>query len=405
MYCDVERSQVLSVNDVNSVYHVPLLLHSQGLIGAVSEELRLDKLIATPALIKRGSEAWKAWKEITIAQDQHHEIVSIAIVGKYCHAPDTYHSIVKSLEHSSMACSRRLKVILVDAEQLENATKSSPTEDYLKAWQDIRTADGVLIPGGFGERGCEGMISAIKVCREKNKPFLGICLGLQLATVEFARNKCNLPMATSAEFNAETAEPLVIHMPEVSREHFGATMRLGLRPTIFQPGSEWSKMYNLYRHGQDSSIPTINGSDGDVKSPSVNGSSNDVSIANGAAVRVPPRSTEASPLIINERHRHRYEVNPIYVEQLEQAGLRFIGRDESGQRMEILELRNHPYFVGVQFHPEYLSRVLKPSKPFLGFVAASAGMLPEVLSGKRQRATSMGYGGANLVDRMEGVRI
>ena len=405
LYCDVEPSQVLSVVDQASLYHVPLLLESQGLIRAVSEDLRLDRLTVTPSLMKRGDQAWNAWKELTYSQDHLYKSVCIALCGKYTDHPDSYHSVVKALEHASMACSRKLKIITVNAEHLEDATKSSSPKDHYKAWQDIHTADGVLIPGGFGERGCEGMISAIKACREEEIPFLGICLGLQLATIEFARHECNLPLAASAEFNAEAAEPLVIHMPEIDKKTMGATMRLGLRPTMFQAGSEWSKVYKIYRYGQSPSLPAANGINGDIKPPSVNGSANDISTANGAAVEVPPPSTEVSPLTINERHRHRYEVNPAYVEQLEEAGLSFVGRDEFGQRMEILELKDHKYFVGVQFHPEYLSRVLKPSKPFLGFVAASAGMLPEVLSGKRQRASSTGYAAADLADGIGGVRI
>ena len=166
-----------------------------------------------------------------------------------------------------------------------------------------------------------------------------------------------------------------------------------MRPTHFQPGSEWSKLYNLYKNDPGSSIPPINGnppsdtfSNGAVSS-TMNGAPNNVSTANGTAVQEPSPSADPSPLIINERHRHRWEVNPAYVEKLESAGLNFIGRDDSGKRMEILELKDHPYFVGVQFHPEYLSRVLRPSKPFLGLVAASAGILPEILSGKSGRAS------------------
>ena len=132
----------------------------------------------------------------------------------------------------------------------------------------------------------------------------------------------------------------------------------------------------------------------DVTSPPTNGSSNHVSTANGTAVHEHPPSSEPSPLIINERHRHRWEVNPAYVEMLEDAGMNFVGRDDSGKRMEILELKDHPFFVGVQFHPEYLSRVLRPSKPFLGLVAASAGILPEIMSGKGRRASSMENGEA-----------
>ena len=149
-----------------------------------------------------------------------------------------------------------------------------------------------------------------------------------------------------------------------------------MRPTHFQPGSEWSKLYNLYRNDPGSSIPLANGISQSDTSNQI------VSTANGTAVEEPSPSSGPSPLIINERHRHRWEVNPAFVEELESAGMNFVGRDDSGKRMEILELKDHPFFVGVQFHPEYLSRVLRPSKPFLGLVAASAGILPEIMSGK-----------------------
>lgn len=402
LYCDVERSQVVSVTDVASLYHVPLLLESQGLIKLVSEVLRLDLVNLSPSLVRRGGQTWNAWKELTISQDHLYNSVSIALVGKYTDHPDSYHSVVKSLEHAAMACSRKLVLITVDAEHLEETTAISAPKEFHKAWHQIYEADGILIPGGFGERGCEGMISAIKTCRENKKPFLGVCLGLQLATIEFARNKCNLPEAKSEEFNAEAAVQMIKFMPEIDRTTMGASMRLGNRPTIFQPGSEWSKIYQLYREDSSSSIPTTNGttttalSNGKSETLSLHGTS----IANGTAVKIPPASSDASPLIIHERHRHRYEVNPDYVKQLERAGLNFVGRDDSGQRMEVLELKEHPYFVGVQFHPEYLSRVLRPSKPFLGLVAASAGILSEVTEGKKRRASSMG-----LVDEMNGVRI
>ena len=148
-----------------------------------------------------------------------------------------------------------------------------------------------------------------------------------------------------------------------------------MRPTHFQPSSEWSKLYNLYRNDPSSSIPPAKGiSPSDTLSSDVR----------------PSPSSDSSALVINERHRHRWEVNPAYVETLESAGLNFVGRDDSGKRMEILELKDHPFFVGVQFHPEYLSRVLRPSKPFLGLVAASAGILPEILSGKGGRVNLMG---------------
>lgn len=423
LYCDVERSQVVSVTDVASLYHVPLLLESQGLISLVSEVLRLDLVKPSTWLIKRGGQTWNAWKELTMSQDHIYESISIALVGKYTDHPDSYHSVVKSLEHAAMACSRKLNLINVDSEHLEEATAASSPKEFHKAWHQIHQAQGILIPGGFGERGCEGMIAAIKTCREKRIPFLGVCLGLQLATIEFARSICNLPQAISAEFDTESAVPteldvdaavpteigskrgvhVIVHMDEIDRTTMGANMRLGNHPTIFQRGSEWSKIYQLYGEDLCSAIPTTNGttttttlSSGDSRSSSLNGTctANDTS-----AVPTPPSSSDSDPLTIYERHRHRYEVNPKYVDQLERAGLHFVGRDESGKRMEVLELKDHPYFVGVQFHPEYLSRVLRPSKPFLGLVAASAGILPEFTSGKGRRASSMPLSG------MEGVRI
>lgn len=178
------------------------------------------------------------------------------------------------------------------------------------------------------------MIAAARWARTNNIPYLGICLGMQIAVIEYARNVLHIENAESAEMHAEASEPLIIFMPEGSKTHLGGTMRLGIRPTLFQPGSEWSHLRQLY----------------------------------GEAVQ------------ILERHRHRYEVNPDYVDRLTDAGLNFVGRDDSGERMQIFELKDHPWFVGVQFHPEYLSRVLNPSKPYLGFVAASAGVLNQFLS-------------------------
>lgn len=395
LYCDVERSQVVAVSDVSSLYRVPLLLESQGLTEQLIDVLRLEQDTISPLLVSKGSQTWNSWKSLTISRDHFFKEVRIVLVGKYTDHPDAYHSVVKALEHAAMACSRKLIRIDVHSGHLEAAAETHSPAAYHEAWHKVCTADGVVVPGGFGVRACEGMISAIKSCREKNTPFLGICLGLQLAAIEFARNKCGLLQADSTEFQANAAVPLIIEMPEIDKTTMGATMRLGLRPTHFLPGSEWSKVYNLYRNDPGSSMPTTNGtaplatSTSDIASSSINGFSNHSSTANGTAVEVPSPPAGSSPLIINERHRHRWEVNPAFVETLESAGMDFIGRDDSGKRMEILELKDHPYFVGVQFHPEYLSRVLRPSKPFLGLVAASAGILPEVLSGKGRRSSMM----------------
>lgn len=194
---------------------------------------------------------------------------------------------------------------------------------------------------------------------------------MQVAVVEYARHVCSLDAASSVEFNEQTKEPVVIHMPEIDRTTMGATQRLGLRPTHFGQDTQWSKIRALY---SEPSPPVTNGA---TNEPRANGTLEE-SLTNGATTCTPP-PTPPSPLIINERHRHRYEVNPAYVDRLTKAGLHFIGKDDKEERMEILELKDHRWFVGVQFHPEYLSRVLKPSKPYLGFVAASAGVLQQVM--------------------------
>jgi CTP synthase len=233
-----------------------------------------------------------------------------------------------------MACSRKLNLIWVDASHLEKATSVSAPEIYHKAWHEVCTADGILVPGGFGHRGTEGMIAAAHWARTKPKPFLGICLGMQIAVIEFARNVCNIPKAGSIELDERTPDPVVIFMPEIDQVNLGGTMRLGLRPTIFQPETSWSQLRSLYGASHDS---------------------------------------------INERHRHRYKVNPEYIDCLRDGGLEFIGKDDKGEHLEILEVKGHPWFIGIQFHAEFRSFVLAPSKPYLGFVAASSGVLGEVV--------------------------
>lgn len=334
MFCQVEPSQVIAVHDVESTYHVPLLLEQQGLVTQLRELFRLDTYSISPALVTKGQQTWHDWNVLTGSQERflESEKVTIALVGKYTNLHDSYLSVIKSLEHSAMACHRKLNLVWVDASNLEKATLDASPESYHKAWHELCTADGVLVPGGFGHRGTEGMVAAANWARTKPKPYLGICLGMQLAVIEFARNVCGLKAAGSVELDAQTPDPVVIFMPEIDKSTMGGNMRLGLRPTIFQDDTEWSRLRKLYKNA-----------------PS-----------------------------INERHRHRYEVNPDYISRLSEAGLNFIGKDDQGERMEIVELKDHPFFVGVQFHPEYLSRVLRPSPPYLGFVAASAGLLEQV---------------------------
>ena len=338
----VNSGQVLAVHNVPSTYMVPGVLEEQGLVRSMTTLLHLSP---EPVAMEKGAAMWSLWKTAT-ALGSHPDTVTIALVGKYTSFLDSYMSLVRALEHSAMACKRKLNLVLVDSSHLE-----SGNEGQEKAWQLVRSAGGILVPGGFGSRGTEGMIEAIRYARESKTPFLGICLGMQLAVVEYARNVCDRPNATSAEFDDNATDPVIINMPELDRVKMGGTMRLGLRPTHFQPGSGWSQIRRLYA----------------ASSHQMKGES--MHWVDG------PQSSEAGEMVIHERHRHRYEVNPACISALEDQGLQFIAKDDKAERMEILELRDHPWFVGVQFHPEYISKVLKPSRPILGFLAASAGCL------------------------------
>lgn len=332
MFCQVEHDEVIAVHNVASTYHVPLLLEKQKMVAKLREILKLDEVVKADAIVAKGLKVWRDWKAMCSVQDRNSELVNIVLVGKYTSLKDSYLSVIKSLEHAATRCGKRLDLKWVDATSLEDSAKIDDPTEYHKAWAQICGAQGILVPGGFGSRGTEGMIKAAEWARMKKIPYLGICLGMQIAVIEFARHVCKMTQANSIELEKDTPDDVIIFMPEVDKTQLGGTMRLGLRPTEFQPGSEWSKLRKMY---------------GEKK-------------------------------IINERHRHRYEVNPKYVDRLSEGGLHFVGKDDKGERMEIVELKDHPWFVGVQFHPEYLSRVLSPSKSYLGFVAAAAGCLERV---------------------------
>ncbi|KAI0746974.1 CTP synthase [Daedaleopsis nitida] len=329
MFCHVAPEQVVGVHDVSSVYHVPLLLQSQGIIQYLQKRLNLATITITPEMAQRGQSLEARWRELTTRQERVFDHVTIVLVGKYTDMQDSYMSVVKSLEHSAFRCTRKLVLKWVDSSALEPETQVTSPAKYHDAWKAVVSANGILVPGGFGVRGSEGMMLAIKWAREQNVPFLGICFGFQLAVVEWARNVCGLKGATSGEFDPKAEHPIIIFMPEISKTHMGGTMRLGLRPTVFDADSgAWSKVRKLY----------------------------------------------ADAPKIWERHRHRYEVNPAYIDRLTEKGLRFVGKDERGERMQVLELPDHPYFVGFQAHPEFCTRPLNPSPPFLGFVAAASGV-------------------------------
>ncbi|CAO3572556.1 unnamed protein product [Mortierella alpina] len=337
MFCHVQPHQVLAVRDCSSVYHVPELLRDQGLVDYLWKRLNIEQTVTiTPALKLKGDDMWKKWNELTASQERLHDsdVVTIALVGKYTNLQDSYASVVKALEHACLSLHKKLVIKWIEGSDLEPEARSDSPVKYHNAWQDLCAAQGILVTGGFGRRGTDGKVAAAKWAREQKVPYLGICLGLQIAVIEFARNVCNMPEANSIELDENTTTPVVVYMPEISKTHLGGTMRLGLRPTEFQAGTEGSSIRKLY--GGKSTVL--------------------------------------------ERHRHRYEVNPELIDQFEAKGLQFVGKDETGQRMEIVELAGHPFFVGVQYHPELLTRPLKPSPPFVGLILAATGELQKHLA-------------------------
>lgn len=337
--CQVGRDQVVGVHNVPSTYQVPILLERQGFLNTMARILEVPTIPKDPKLVDYGKSIWQDWQGLATSQDQILGTVTIALVGKYTDLHDSYLSVSKALEHAAMHCKKTLDLLWIDSSKLEDAAQESSPAEYYKAWHAVSTADAVLVPGGFGGRGTNGMMKAARWARMNNIPYLGICLGMQLAVVEYAQNVCGMEKAGSAEFDEHCEQPIIVYMPEIDKAKMGGTMRLGKRRTAFQPDTEWSRLRKLYGQKAD----------------------------------------------IWERHRHRYEVNPEMVESLEKDGLMFVGKDETGERMEIIELKDHKWYVGVQFHPEYLSRVLAPSKTFLGFVAAAAGCLEGITAAFKDR--------------------
>ncbi|KAG0279217.1 CTP synthase ura7 [Linnemannia exigua] len=308
MFCHVQPNQVLAVRDCNSVYHVPELLKDQGMVDYLWKRLNIENTINISAPLKqKGIDMWKKWNQLTSSQERLHDTVTIVLVGKYTNLQDSYASVVKALEHASLNCRKKLVMKWVEASDLEPEARSANPVKYHEAWQDLCSAQGILVPGGFGNRGVEGKIAAAKWAREQKVPYLGICLGLQIAVIEFARNVCGMPEAHSIELDENTSTP---------------------------DGTENSRLRKLYGGGSS----------------------------------------------VLERHRHRYEINPEMISKFEAKGLQFVGKDETGERMEIVEMADHPYFVGVQYHPEYLTRPLKPSAPFMGLILAATGDLESHLA-------------------------
>lgn len=299
LFCDVDREAVIQLKDAESIYEVPLMLAEQGMDKEVIKRLSLT---CRPADLAE-------WKEIVRKVKNLSHQVTIGIVGKYVDLPDAYLSIVESLNHAGFQHNSHIKVRWINAEQVEK----EGAEALLSG------VDGILVPGGFGERGIEGKIATARYAREHQIPYLGICLGMQCAVIEFARHVCQLKDANSSEFNLDCPHPVVDLMPDQKNiEQKGGTMRLGVYPCQLVPGTRAHHQY-----GQDN---------------------------------------------IEERHRHRYEINNDYRNILQQHGLVFSGLSPDGRLVEMIELPDHPWFVGCQFHPELKSRPNRPHPLFLGFI-------------------------------------
>ncbi len=302
LFCDVDRKAVVPMVTAPVLYEVPLRLHQSGIADYIIKRLNL-----TP----RQQPQLSDWERLVAEVKRAKPTIKIALVGKYVELHDAYMSVREALKHAGFSLGVEVEILWVPSAELEKN----------REWENVRSADGILVPGGFGSRGIEGKIQAIRYARENKIPYLGLCLGMQLMVVELARDALGLENANSTEFDRGTPHPVIDLMPD---QHgvvdMGGTMRLGLYPCALQPGSITSRLYN-----KD---------------------------------------------LIQERHRHRFELNNAYRTLLSSAGMVFAGQSPDGRLVEIAELSDHPFMVGTQFHPEFLSRPNRPHPLFKGFVKA-----------------------------------
>ena len=305
LFCDVDPEAVISAPDVPSIYEVPLEFHHQ----------KLDSLLLKHLHLKTPKVEMKDWMHLVQRFRRIKKTVPIGIVGKYVDLQDSYKSLIEALQHAGVHQGVRVRIHWLDSEEIEAAEDPSRLFDGL---------GGILVPGGFGARGIEGKMIAIRYAREKKIPFLGICLGMQLAVIEFARNVLGLQGATSREFDPSPAHPVIDLLPgQTAETKIGGSMRLGAFDVDLKEGTRIRELYGQSR--------------------------------------------------IRERHRHRYEVNAKYEKALEEKGMRISGTYSERRLVETVELPDHPFFVASQFHPEFRSRPVKPHPLFLGFVGASFG--------------------------------
>lgn len=300
LFCDIDKDAVIQNLDAETLYEVPLMLEEEGLDSIVFKRLALDPGVRDLA----------EWRDMIATVKNPEKEVTVALVGKYVALPDAYLSVVEALCHGGIANRVRVNIRWVDAEEVES----------YGADRFLRDVDGLIVPGGYGNRGVEGKIAAVAYVRENKIPFFGICLGMQCAVVEFARNKCNLADANSTEFDQETPHP-VVDLPPERCGNRDASMRLGCMPCELVDGSIARRAYG---------VP-----------------------------------------VVAERHRNRYEINTEYTQIFTENGLRVGGMFEEKGLIEIVEIIGHPWFVATQFHPEFLSRPNRPHPLFRAFVAAA----------------------------------
>jgi CTP synthase len=304
LFCNVEEGAVITAKDVASIYEVPLVFSHEGVDALAMKYLHLEA----------GDRDLKQWEELVHKVYNPKDEVNIAIVGKYVEYEDSYKSLKEALVHGALAHNLKLHVNWVEAEGLEEGQRACA--------EQLQDYGGILVPGGFGKRGIEGMLQAIRYARENKVPYFGICLGMQTACIEFARDVCGLADANSSEFDPSTPHRVIYKLRELRGvEELGGTMRLGAWPCKIEPETLAHKIYGL---------------------------------------------TE-----ISERHRHRYEFNREYEGTLTAAGLRISGSTPDGTYVEMIELPDHPHFIGCQFHPEFKSKPLEPHPLFRTFVGAA----------------------------------
>jgi CTP synthase len=304
LFCNVENEAVITGKDVASVYEVPLVFAHE----------KVDELVERYLHIPSKKADLARWEDLVQRIYNPTDEVAIGIVGKYVEYEDSYKSLKEALVHGAVAYNLKLRVDWIEAEGLESKEQSVQAQ--------LEAVDGILVPGGFGKRGIEGMLKGIQYARENNVPYFGICLGMQTACIEFARNVCGLEEANSSEFDPATPHRVIYKLRELRGvEELGGTMRLGAWPCKLEPGS---LAHHAYGQGE-----------------------------------------------ISERHRHRYEFNREYESMLTAAGLRISGATPDGTYVEIVEIAGHPFFLGCQFHPEFKSKPLEPHPLFQAFIKAS----------------------------------